>query len=182
MIKNLRLETKNLIIRSYIKEDAKNLYEILSDERVLEYVPEEPITMEQAQNAIKWLISNYDLDSGYKYSFAIELKKTKDYVGWCGFGYLDYDKSQKEIYFTLKSKYWGHGFATEASKALMEYIFNELKLKKLVAVVKPDNKASKRVIEKLGFKYKGVVKNIPEEFKFYEGELYYTLTGEDYFK
>ncbi|WP_432409144.1 GNAT family N-acetyltransferase [Wukongibacter sp. M2B1] len=178
MIKNLRLETENLIIRPYTKNDALNLYDTLNDKNVLKYIPEEPITIEQAQNAIDWLISNYDLDldSDYKYSFAIETKQTNDYVGWCGFGYLDYDKSQKEIYFTLKSKYWGQGFATEASKALVEYIFNELELKKLVAVVKPDNVASKRVIEKLGFKHEGIVKNVPEEFSFYEGELYYTLT------
>lgn len=178
MIKNLRLETENLIIRPYTKNDALNLYDTLNDKNVLKYIPEEPITIEQAQNAIDWLISNYDLDldSDYKYSFAIETKQTNDYVGWCGFGYLDYDKSQKEIYFTLKSKYWGQGFATEASKALVEYIFNELELKKLVAVVKPNNVASKRVIEKLGFKHEGIVKNVPEEFSFYEGELYYTLT------
>lgn len=134
--------------------------------------------MEQAQNAIDWLISNYDLDldADYKYSFAIEAKETNEYVGWCGFGYLDYDKSQKEIYFTLKSKYWGQGFATEASMVLIDYIFNELALEKLVAVAKPENRASQRVIAKLGFRYEGVVENVPEEFSFYEGELYYTLT------
>jgi ribosomal-protein-alanine N-acetyltransferase len=178
VIKNLRLETKNLIVRSYTREDAKNLYDTLNDENVLKYIPEEPISMEQAQNAIDWLISNYDLelDSDYKYSFAIETKETNEYVGWCGFGYLDYDKSQKEIYFTLKSKYWGHGFATEASEVLIDYIFNELDLKKLVAVVKPENRASQRVIEKLGFEYESVVKKVSEELSFYEGELYYTLT------
>ncbi|MCR1900142.1 GNAT family N-acetyltransferase [Irregularibacter muris] len=179
MVKNLRLETKNLIVRPYTKEDAKNLYDTLNDENILKYIPEEPISMEQAQNAIDWLISNYDidLDSDYKYSFAIEAKETNDYVGWCGFGYLDYDKSQKEIYFTLKSKYWGQGLATEASKTLIDYIFNELELKKLVAVVKPENRASQKVIEKLGFEYEGVVENLPEEFSFYEGERYYTLKG-----
>lgn len=180
MIKNLKLVTERLIIRPYIKEDVKNLYETLNNENVLKHIPEESISIEQAQNAINWLISNYDqgLDSDYKYSFAIELKETKDYVGWCGFGYLDYDKRQKEVYFTLNSKYWGQGFATEASKVLIEYIFNELKLEKLVAVVKPGNKGSQRVIEKIGFKYEGIVKNVQEEFKFYEGELYYTLAKE----
>lgn len=177
MIKNLRLVTERLIIRPYMKEDVRNLYNTLNDENVLKYIPEESISIEQAQNAINWLIANYNqsLTSDYKYSFAIELKETKDYIGWCGFGYLDYDRKVKEFYFTLKSKYWGQGFATKASTALIKYIFNELKLKKLVAVVKPGNKASQRVLEKIGFKYKGIVKNVPEEFNFYEGELYYTL-------
>ncbi len=180
MIKNLRLVTERLVIRPYIKEDAKKLFETLNDENVLRYIPEASISMEEAQDAVDWLIANYNqgLDSDYKYSFVIELEETEAYIGWCGFGYLDYDKEQKEVYFTLKSEYWGKGLATEASKALIKYIFNDLKLKKLAAVVKSENKASQRVVEKIGFKYEGMVKNVPEEYRFYEGELYYTLTKE----
>lgn len=175
MIKKIRLETKNLIVRTHQKKDAKNLYDTLNDKNVLKYIPEESISMEQAQDAIDWLISNYDLNFDYKYSFAIEAKESNDYIGWCGLGYLDYDKSQKEIYITLKSRYWGKGFATESLEVLIDYIFNELELKELVAVVKSENIGSQKVIEKLGFKYEGVIENIPEEFSFYEGELYYTL-------
>lgn len=177
MIENLRLETENLIIRTYNKNDAQNLYETLNDKKVLEYIPEDPISIEQAHAAIDWLISNYklDLDTDYKYSFAIELKADGKYVGWCGFGYLDYDKEQKEIYYTLKSEYWGNGYATEATRALVSYIFEELNLEKIVAVVKPDNKASQKVIEKLGFEKTGIIGNLPKEFEFYNGEWLYVL-------
>lgn len=180
-IENLRLETDRLIIRAYKKEDATGLYETLNDKKVLDYIPEEPINMEQAHAAIEWLMSNYklDLDSNYKYSFAIELKKTGTYIGWCGFGYLDYDDRQREIYYTLKSEYWGNGYATEATTALVRYILEEMKLEKIVAVVKPDNRASQKVIEKLGFKKTGVIQNLPKAYEFYNGEIHYILENKN---
>lgn len=181
MIKNLRLETQNLIVRPYTKNDVQSLYDVLNDEKVLAYIPEEAITLKEAQDAVDWLIENYELDlqADYKYSFAIETKKNHEYIGWCGFGNLDYDKSKKEIYFTLKSSHWGHGYATEAAKALLDYIFDVVMLEELVAVVKPENRASCRVIEKLGFKYESTVKNLPEQFEFYQGENYYILRRQD---
>jgi len=68
------------------------------------------------------------------------------------------------------------GYANEAVKALVEYCFNELALTELVAVVKPDNRPSRNVLEKLGFEYVNQVSGLPEEFDFYNGELYYTLS------
>lgn len=175
MIKNMRLETDNLIIRTYNKDDSSSLSEILRDKEVLKYIPEKPKTIEEAKVIVDWLISNYNLDKEFKYAFPIELKENNEFIGWCGFGYLDHDKSEYEIYYTLKRKYWGKGLATEASRALIDYIFTKTPITKLVAVVKPNHIASQKVIEKLGFSYRGIVENVAEDCKFYEGDLYYTL-------
>lgn len=75
----------------------------------ISYIVEDTISMKQAEEAVDWLMNNYSLDAEYKYSFPIILRETNQYIGWCGFGYLDYDKSQTEIYYTLKSEYWNNG-------------------------------------------------------------------------
>jgi ribosomal-protein-alanine N-acetyltransferase len=173
-LKGVKMESKRLILRRYIEEDAVELYNTLNDENVLHYIPEDKITMEEAKNAVKWLISNYDkgLDEDYKYSYVVESKETGEYMGWCGFGYLDFDRSKTEIYYTLKSKFWNKGYATEAMELIMDEI-NRLQIENVVVLVKEDNLSSKRVIEKLGFKFVRVVEDMEDEFKFYEGELHY---------
>lgn len=184
MIENIRIETERLIIRAYTIEDATGLYETINDNEVLKYIPEEPISIEQAKKAIRWLMSNYKIsvNADFKYSFPIIIKDNGEYIGWCGIGYLDYDKSKTEIYYTLKSEYWGKGYATEAMKAIVDFTFNEFKMEKLVAVVKPENIGSIKVIEKLGFSYKCIVKDVPSEFKFYEGGFFYLLKKDEYMK
>lgn len=179
MVNNLKLVTKNLIIRSYKADDYIGLFDTLNDQNVLAFIPESSITKNEAQEAVNWLISNYKRESNYKYSFPIESQINHDFMGWCGFGYLDFDIGKTEIYITLKSKYWGQGYATEALEILLKYIFNDMNLNEIVAVVKPDNIASRRVIEKLDFKYETVISNMPEKFKFYEGELFYTMLKQD---
>lgn len=170
------MESDRIRLRKYKKEDAVNLYNTLNDERVLKYIPEDKIDMKTAESAVNWLMDNYkkSLDEDYKYSYVIELKSTGEYIGWCGFGYLDFDKSKTEIYYTLNSKFWGNGYAEEAARLVLKHM-KVIGIKDIVAVVKADNKPSIRIIESLGFKYVKVLENLDSEFEFYEGELYYQL-------
>ncbi len=80
------------------------------------------------------------------------------------------------MYYLIGKSHWGKGYATEAVHELTEYCFNNLGLSKLVAVVKPQNIASKHVLEKLGFSYEFTVSDLPEEFEFYNGELFYSIS------
>jgi len=86
----------------------------------------------------------------------------------------------KEIYYLIGQDYWGNGYATEAMTALIHYYFTTIKLEKIIALAKPENIASNRVIQKLGFKFQYLVSGLPEEFDFYNGEPYYSLTKNEY--
>ena len=78
-----------------------------------------------------------------------------------GFKYLytmdNYDSSDGALpyYYDLgyrfTQKYWGKGYATEASAALMDYAFNKLKIPCVYALIEADNLKSRRVLEKVGF-------------------------------
>jgi RimJ/RimL family protein N-acetyltransferase len=88
---------------------------------------------------------------------------------------------QKDIYqhsgelgFWIAEPYWGKGIATEATKQIIEYAFNELKLERLFASVFDFNKASQKVLKKNGFQLeciarKGYVKNavIGDEYRYF---------------
>ena len=85
----------------------------------------------------------------------IFLLETGDHVG-CG-GLQPY-RPEEQIYelgFHLHRAYWGRGMAEEAARAVIRFAFDSLGLKTLFAGHHPENAASRRVLEKLGFQYAG---------------------------
>lgn len=184
MIKEMRIETRRLIIRPYIESDLLESFELMQNKEQLKYMPMEVMSFEEYKGLFKWLINSYeyDYDGDFKYSFAIFLKETGRFIGWCGVGDNDCNSyyPDKEIYYLIGQDYWGNGYATEAMTALINYCFNTMKLKRLVAFAKSENIASNRVIQKLGFKFQHLVSGLPEEFDFYNGETYYLLRKEEY--
>ncbi|VYU62026.1 GNAT family N-acetyltransferase [Clostridium tertium] len=78
-----------------------------------------------------------------------------DLIGCCGVRPFISEYNTYEIGFHLCKKYWGKGYAFEASKAVINYCLNELKVKKLYAGHHPKNNASKNILLRLGFHYIG---------------------------
>ena len=83
--------------------------------------------------------------------WTIELKTTGKVLGWCGL--KRHEKGDVDLGFRIFRKHWNKGFATEAAKANIEYRFRTLKLNSIIANHQEGNLASKRVLEKLGFKF-----------------------------
>jgi RimJ/RimL family protein N-acetyltransferase len=87
--------------------------------------------------------------------WAAVYKPEQRYIGYCGiyphFGDAGPIRGEGTLGFYFAREYWGRGLATEAGRAFIEFGFNELKLKRVVAVVETGNDASVRVLEKLGF-------------------------------
>jgi len=180
---DLHLETERLIVRAYTMADLPALFAIVSQKAVMEYLPEGVMSRKRTEKALRWIIDCYRKNTPreiVKFSVGVEEKSTGQLVGWCGLGPLEFDTSEIEIYYGLSASQWGRGFTTEAAKALLRYGFETIGLARIVALVKPENVASQRVIEKLGLFYQKRIGRLPEEFKFYQGLLYYALTGEEY--
>lgn len=70
---------------------------------------------------------------------------------------MDCKPEDVEIFYGLSNEYWGQGLATEAAKAMLHYGFDIIGLKRIIAVVKPDNIASRKVIEKIGMKFEKIL-------------------------
>lgn len=110
----------------------------------------------------------------------ITLKESGKHIGWCGIGVSSFDVKQKEICYLISREHWGKGYAKEASVALLDYSFNVIGLNDIIAICKPDNIASKKVIENTGLKFKYVIEGLSEKFDFYNGEPYFSLTKDEY--
>ena len=184
VFRDFRIDTARLRLRLFTFEDAEPLNAIISDKRVMKYLPDDFTTREEIDSLLSWLIKCYTentIDNIIKFTVAIEYLETGEFIGWCGFGPLEFDLSEIELYYSLAKDYWNRGLASEASIAMLDYGFTTIGLPKLVAVAAPENKASLRVIEKIGFKFKKQIKGLADEFLSYENDLYFTLTKDEYF-
>jgi ribosomal-protein-alanine N-acetyltransferase len=81
-------------------------------------------------------------------------KQTQEVIGHCGL--LDKEiegKEEIEVNYIFKSTAWGKGYASEIGRALIEYAFEEKKLKRLIALIEPDNEPSEHVAIKIGMRF-----------------------------
>jgi ribosomal-protein-alanine N-acetyltransferase len=86
----------------------------------------------------------------------VELGATGEMIGLTGLQHLD-NGPEIEVGYRFLHDRWGNGYATEAATAAIRYGFDELELDRIVAVTLPTNQASRRVMEKCGLRFEGVV-------------------------
>jgi len=156
------IKTKRLILRQITQDDFTDLCEILQDADVM-YFWEHTFSESQVQEWIDRQLKRYE-QTGVGVWIAIE-KETGKTVGQIGLVYGDIEgEDVLELTYMLKKAYWGKGFAFEGGKACLDYAFKEMKMDKVYAPIRPENQASVKVAEKLGFEMHG------EYFKHYNGK------------
>ena len=142
------IETPRLRLRHFTLDDFDDLFRLYSDPQVMQYLS--PRTREQTQASLCKHIQHWQ-----EYNFGmwgvIELESGK-MIGRCGLGFLD-NTPEVELGYVFDKSYWNMGLATEASQATLKYGFEEVELERIVAIAKPENSASVRVIQKIGMQY-----------------------------
>jgi ribosomal-protein-alanine N-acetyltransferase len=186
MFEDALIETDRLFLRPFTMADLSSFRAIASEEAVLRFLPpSDRMTPEQMHAVLNWLTRCYKTNTREhieKFTLPMVLKNSGKIAGWCGLGSLEFDESQVELYFVVSGEHWGKGLATEAGAALLKYAFGELSLRRVVAVVNPGNRASVRVIEKLGMRREGPVKGMRPEHVHYEGHVLYSMGARDHFR
>lgn len=149
------LETKRLILRTWTLADAPKLFEICGDADVMKHLgtgkPYE--TIEQAREFLRWAV-DYQKENGFC-RWAIVLKENQEIIGSCGFARL-HGTEEIELGYLLARKFWGKGFATEATEACLRYGFEQLKFNEVIAITDLENVTSQKVLEKIGFTKRGI--------------------------
>jgi RimJ/RimL family protein N-acetyltransferase len=88
--------------------------------------------------------------------WAVELRARGEAIGITGLTHLE-DGPEIEVGYRFLRRCWGHGYATEAARAAIAFGFGELGLDRIVAVTRPNNRASRRIMEKCGLSFVGVM-------------------------
>lgn len=166
------LETNRLILRPMNKSDIDAVFAMRSDAEIMRFI-REPQGRKEAANWIKLVSGLWETEQiGF---CAVVEKQNEKTIGWCGLWRLK-ETDEIEVGYAIAKDFWGKGFAPEAAEKFLEYGFENLQLEKIVAVARPENAGSRRVMEKLGMKYDYIG-------EFYAHDLvHYTITKDDYFR
>ena len=162
------LETKRLILRPAVLGDAHKLYELNSDYEVVRYTGESSHkTVLEAETVIKErMLTQF---AKYKMGRFTVLLKDGTYLGWCGLRYFP-ESDEVDLGYRFMKKFWGQGYASEASLVTLKYGFETLNLKRIIAKAMPENIGSIKVMQKMGMTFRGMQKDPcePQAFVVYD--------------
>jgi ribosomal-protein-alanine N-acetyltransferase len=145
------LETERLLMRPIADDDFAPFAALYADPDVMRHIGLGiPLTTEQARDRLAYMVDHWRRHGFGMWS--LRLKDDGTFIGRCGLRYLE-DTPEIELGYTLHKAYWGQGFATESSRAVVRYAFEVLKLERLVAIAHPDNAPSVNVMRKVGMTF-----------------------------
>lgn len=146
------MKTERLEIRRFQPEDWLDLYEYLSQEEVVKYEPYGIFTEKESKAETNYRCKSPDF-------WAVCLQDTGKLIGNI---YLsEQDFNTWELGYVFNGNYQGKGFATEAAKALINYVFAEKDAHRVIAMCNPENISFWKSLERLGVRLEGhLIKNI----------------------
>ncbi|QSB09811.1 GNAT family N-acetyltransferase [Lysinibacillus fusiformis] len=139
------IQTKQIQLRKLKPEDAINLYNYYSNEKVYRYLDwNGPESLEKKYEVINsW---NEGYEKGWLIRFAIADKSTDEVIGTIFLS--EFVGKRAEIGYELSERYWHRGIMTEAVNEILSFGFNQLGLVRIQATVATENIASKKLLTK----------------------------------
>jgi ribosomal-protein-alanine N-acetyltransferase len=144
------LTTERLTLRQLSINDQQDVFALRSDPEINKYLDRQPSkTIEDAVNFINKI--NENIEKHTALYWAISVTEAKTFVGTiCLFDFSD-DKNSCEIGYELMPEFQGQGLMKEATQVVIDYVFQTLKLNKIVAVTHCDNQNSTNLLTKFNF-------------------------------
>jgi [ribosomal protein S5]-alanine N-acetyltransferase len=151
------LHTARLRLRPFASADADALFALHSDARVLLYWDAPPWS--ERARAERFLTASRQMaEEGSGARLAIDRVSDTSFLGWCSVTRWNPDYRSASLGYCLDEAAWGHGYATEAARSLLQWAFDRLDLNRVQAETDTRNAASARVLEKLGFLREGTLR------------------------
>ncbi len=151
------LETERVLLRPFVDIDAPRIAELAGDKAVSDTTLRIPYPYSEAK-ALEWIGTHQSIrDRELAIFYAIDLKESVELIGSVGID-VEIVHSRATIGYWVGREYWNMGYATEAASILLEYVFNVMKYHKVDSHHFVQNQASGRVLEKLGMKREGFLR------------------------
>ncbi|HMD79871.1 MAG TPA: GNAT family protein [Anaerolineales bacterium] len=167
----MKLETERLILRDFVKDDWQAVLEYQSDPLYLRYYDWTDRTPEAVQEFVGWFLDHQMQEPRIKFQLAVTLKSSNQLIGNCGIRMGAPNALQADIGYELDPKHWNHGYATEAAHAIVDFGFSHFDLHRVWSWCVADNAGSAHVLEKLGMRLEGRLR----ENEHYKGRWWDTL-------
>ncbi|HDR3649451.1 TPA: GNAT family N-acetyltransferase [Bacillus anthracis] len=167
LTKLFKIDCGDIYLQEFTVKDAETIYKISNQPEIEKFLPDWKSTKEQRVN---W-VTNYEIPENKAFLHAVRTtsnvddhilrlgifkKTTNEFIGWCCTGMKDEIPSpNREIMYAVSSEYHNNGYATKATKGLIDYLFKNTNVDVLNAIALINNAPSNKVIEKCRFTYLG---------------------------
>jgi RimJ/RimL family protein N-acetyltransferase len=163
----VKIETERLVLRVPRLDDADAAFEFLADPEVMRYLGGETVPRANVPAVIEKWLGRWEAN-GFG-PFMIERREDGAFVGRAGLIVWDTrdwrnttladagEYAQPELGWALAREHWGHGYATEAARAVREWARQERGIGRLISLIHPENVRSQRVAGRLGARAAGTV-------------------------
>lgn len=143
------IETARLSLRMLGTPDLEDFYRLLSNPLVVRYVGSGlPLTRDETETTLASILSHWERHGFGR--LAVIDKATGEFIGFAGLRMLI---DTPEVVYHIRPEFWGRGLATEMGHAILRYGFEAHAFARIVAIAKPENSASIRVMQKIGMQY-----------------------------
>lgn len=145
------ITTERLVLRRLVIADKERLSEMRSDKAVNKYLNRPEYTnLEEAEAFIKRIDGH--LDNNESFYWVLSFANNNEFIGTICLWNFDLERGMADLGYELMPEYQGQGFMLEAAEKVIEYGFDAVGLKIITGLTHPENKASQRLLERMGFK------------------------------
>lgn len=154
---------ERLIVRKPEERDFERFFEINKDPQTNLYNPNGPMSLEKAENTFNRMLEHWN-QNNFGGWVILERENPEKIIGFGGLSYKMYGEEERlNLGYRFAPEAWGNGYATEFSKKAIDFGFNDLNEKEIFGVVRPDNIASIKVLEKAGMQQTGKLNDVPDQ-------------------
>jgi RimJ/RimL family protein N-acetyltransferase len=150
------LKGEHINIRGFRLSDIESIVEYANDEQVSKFLPimPYPYTIKDAKYWVN--LSRREARTDKSCNFGIELSDSKKVIGGITLKNLNMTDLNAEVGYCIGRRFWKKGYSTEALGLILKFAFNDLKLRRVYAVVHEKNIGSVKLLEKAGFTREGI--------------------------
>ncbi|MDB6085676.1 MAG: GCN5-related N-acetyltransferase [Gammaproteobacteria bacterium] len=151
---NLPIPTARLTLRDFVKSDFDAIYAYSSDPRVTKFLFFGPRDTDSTADYLEGLLASQKEIPRTRYELAVQETDSGRVIGACDLSLIE--RNVVDLGYMLGLADWGKGYATEISLALVDAAFFDLRADRIISTVDVNNRASIRVLEKIGMRWEAV--------------------------
>ena len=176
----MEIKTERLILREFSEKDYDFFYNLKNNEYIHEFEADEIPSKEEITKKFSQILESKNKNPRKYYDFIFVKKNEGVPMGRVLIWEIDDNIKEWEIGWEIHPDFAGKGYSTEASKALVEFAFKELKIHRLQALCNDKNIRSENIMKKIGMKKEGVIRAVRYLNKKWDGSLIYSIIDTDY--
>ena len=151
------LDTERLRLRPVRRTDAEAILQVFGDDAAMRFWSHEPLAdLDAAHGYIDRMVAGFA--SRTLFQWVVADRETDGLLGTVTVYQWDHANHRAEVGFMLGRAHWGRGFAQEAVRAVLRFAFEAMDLHRVEADTHPGNAASLRLLERLGFRREGLLR------------------------